>query len=258
MAYLIRYGEIGLKGLNRPFFENKLVGNIRLMIGDEKARIKKARGRIILDTENDASEKLKMVFGITSFSIAEKCESEKLNDLVLDLVKDKKFETFRITANRINKDFPKTSDQIARELGKLVFDKLGKKVSLEKYDLNINIEIIDAAYVFFDRVECCGGLPVGVEGRVIALIETRKGAEAAKGVMRRGCDVIPVAFKKQNIDDINEYLPRKKELIIIKNIKEVDGIAEKEDARALVVEDGLEDLKNYDIKLAVLRPLCFD
>ncbi len=256
--YLVRYGEIGLKGLNRSYFENKLVGNIRAIIGESNARIKRVWGRIILETETDVSEKLKKVFGIVSFSIAEKCVPEELEEFVIGLVKKRKFETFRISANRIDKEFPKKSDQIARELGKLVAEKLNKKVSLEKYDLNINVEIIDYAYVFFDKIECFGGLPAGVEGKVIVLIESKNGTEAAKRVMRRGCDVIPVAFKNQNVDEINKYLPRKKELEIISSIKEIDGIAGREDARALVVEDRFDGLKDYDTELAVLRPLCFD
>jgi thiamine biosynthesis protein ThiI len=258
MIYIIRYGEIGLKGLNRPYFENKLIGNIKLIVGDPTARLKKIRGRVVLETEDDVSEKLKKVFGIVSFSRAEKFRPEELNERIIELVRNKKFDTFRISANRIDKDFPRTSDQIARELGALVVEKLGKKVSLKEYDLNINVEIIDSAYVFFDKIEGLGGLPVGVEGKVIVLIESNKGADAAKLIMKRGCDIIPAAFKRQNIEDINEYLPRKKELIIIKDIKKVDEIAEREDARALVVEDSFERLKEYNTKLAVLRPLCFE
>ena len=256
--YIIRYGEIGLKGLNRPFFENKLISNIKAVIDDKTAKITKKPGRIIIETENNISEQLKRVFGIVSFSIAERCEFDRLNDFIIEKIKNKKFETFRITANRINKRFPKTSEDLAREIGAFVVEKLGKKVSLKEYDLNVQIEIIDSAYVFFDRVQCLGGLPVGVEGKSIVLLETKNGIEAAKRVMKRGCDIIPTSFKKINIDEINDYLPVKKELIIIKDASEIDKIAVKQDARALVVEDFFDNLKDYQTKLAVLRPLAFD
>jgi len=257
MYYLIRYGEIALKGLNRPFFENKLASNIRAIAG-ESLKIKRERGRIIIESEKDISENLKKVFGIVSFSIAYKTDFENMNDFVLNLAKNKKFKTFRITANRINKGYKKNSNEIAKELGSLIVEKLKKKVSLEKYDLNINVELVDGAYVYFDRVECFGGLPVGVEGKVIVLIETKKGIEAAKRVMRRGCDVIPVAFKKTDISEINEYLPNKKEIRIIKEVQEIEELANNKNARALVVEDSLEDIKDYETGLLVLRPLAFD
>jgi len=256
MHYLVRYGEIGLKGLNRPFFENKLVSNIRAICG-EKIEIKKIRGRIIICSEADISESLKKVFGIVSFSAAEKADFESLNEKVLGLVGNKNFETFRVTANRINKDFPKTSDEINREIGALVAERMGKKVSLKNFDLNIQIEIIDSAYVFFEKVECFGGLPVSTEGRAVVLIETEKGIEAAKRVMKRGCDVIPVAFSDFDISEINELLPRKKELKIIKHQNEIEQIAKEADARVLVVEDTFNNLKEYNVGIAVLRPMAF-
>jgi len=258
MHYLIRYGEIGLKGLNRPFFENKLISNIRAIINDKDARITKKQGRLILEAGKDVSERLKHVFGIVSFSIAEKVDFDRLNDFVIEKIKNKKFETFRVTVNRINKSFPKTSEDLAREIGAYVVEKLNKKVSLKEYDLNVRIEIIDSAYVFFDRTECYGGLPVGVEGKVIVLIQTKKGIEAAKRVMKRGCDIIPLSFKRFDLAELNEYLPIKKEIAIIKDTKEIDEIAKKENAKALVVEDSFENLEDYDVKIAVLRPLAFD
>lgn len=258
MIYIIRYGEIGLKGQNRPFFENKLISNIKSAIADRNAKIWRIQSRIMVETDTDVSEKLKRVFGIVTFSVAERCEPDKLYDFVLDLVKNKKFETFRITANRLEKRFKKNSIQIAMELGQLVGERLNKKVSLNDYDLNINIEIIDYAYVFFEKVECEGGIPTGVEGKVVVLVESKRGIEAAKRIMRRGCEVIPVSLKDVDISGINDYSPNKNKLIIIKNLKEVDEIAEIENARALVVEDNFSNLKDYKTKLPVLRPLCFD
>ena len=43
---LIRYGEIHLKGLNRPFFENKLINNIKFAVRGMNASVKREQGRI--------------------------------------------------------------------------------------------------------------------------------------------------------------------------------------------------------------------
>ncbi len=257
MHYLIRYGEIGLKGLNRPFFENKLVENIRLISNEKEARITRKRGRIIVESEKDISESLKKVFGIVSFSIAEKVRFERLNEKIIEMVKNKEFETFRITASRLKKEYPKDSNQIAEEIGDSVREKLNKKVDLENFDLNIQIEIIDSAYVFFEKTECLGGLPVSTEGKVAVLLETERGIEAAIRMMKRGCDVVPFAFNDFDISEINQYMPNKREITKIRNIKEIEDIAKEKEAKALAVEDSFDDLKDYDVDLAVLRPVVF-
>lgn len=255
MHYIIRYGEIGLKGQNRGFFENKLIDNIRALCGDIK--VNRLRGRVIIESGDDISDKLKNVFGIVSFSIAEKVDFSQLNEKVLESIKDKKFEKFRVTVNRIDKSFPAKSNDLARDIGALVVDKFDKKVDLENYDLNIEIELLDTAYLFFEKIRCFGGLPVGTEGKVLLLIESEQGIEAAKRVMRRGCDVIPLAFGEFDISELNSYSPEKKDLKIIKEIGDAEKIAVIEDAKALVVEDNFRDIKDYDVSIAVLRPLVF-
>ena len=57
MFYLVRYGEIGLKGLNRNFFENKLVKNIKSAVArkTENFNILKKQGRIIVEADKDIS-----------------------------------------------------------------------------------------------------------------------------------------------------------------------------------------------------------
>ena len=257
MHYLIRYGEIGLKGKNRPFFERKLIDNIKKQVSDKTAKITKTRGRVIVETDKDISEELRYVSGIVSFSQAVKISISDINDKVIDLIKDKEFESFRITVNRVNKDIDVNSNKLAADTGALVVEKMEKKVDLENFDINISIELIDDAYIFFEKDEGLGGLPVSTEGKVIVFIETEKGIEAAKKVMKRGCDVIPVSLDEIDISEINKYSPNRKELIMIKNIGEINGIAKERDARAVVVEDSLEELKDYDLTIPVLRPLVF-
>jgi len=258
MLYIIRYGEIGLKGLNRPFFENKLVDNIRCSVGKKTNNFKilKKQGRIILEAEDDVSENLKRVFGIVNFSTAEKASSyEELKEIVLRLVKAKKFETFRVTASRTNKDFQKTSEEVARELGALIAENTGKRVDLKNFDLNAQIEISDCFYVFFEKIGCLGGLPVGVEGKVVCFIESTEGFAAAFLAMKRGCEVIFAAPRDFDFSKISLFSPRELKFIKIRAFGGIEKIAKEENARAVAVQDRIENIKEYKTSLFVMRPL---
>ena len=75
-------------------------------------------------------------------------------------------------------------------------------------------------------------------------------------MMKRGCFVIPVSLKKTDIDLIEKFAyGYEPELIIIKNIKELDKIAKEHNAKAVVVGQTLENFKELKLKTMVLRPL---
>lgn len=257
---IVRYSEISLKGDNRIVFERKLIDNIEDYLKKNKInydKIERLRGRIIIFTEQKL-DCLKYVFGVSSFSPALVLEPEikEIEKAVSKLAENRKFKTFRVSAQRLNKNFPLTSPEIERTIGSFVCEKLSKKVSLKNFDLEIGIEILDYAYVFTEKVKGLNGLPVGVEGKVISLIEDENSLLASLLMMKRGCFVIPVSLKKTDIDLIKKFAYGfEPELIIIKNIKEIDKIAEKHDAKAVVVGQTLESFKELKLKAMVLRPL---
>ena len=257
---IIRYSEIGLKGKNRIVFEKKLIDNIKDCLEKNKIsykKIERLRGRIIIFAEQELNC-LKYVFGISSFSSALKLEPDvnEIEKAIVLIIKNKKFKTFRISAQRLNKDFSLTSPEIERTIGSFVCEKLNKKVSLKNFDLEIGIEILDNAYVFTERVKGLNGLPVGIEGKVISLIENKNSLLASLLMMKRGCLVILVSLKKTDINLIEKFAYGfEPELIIIKNIKELDKIAKEHDANAVVVGQTLESFKELELKTMVLRPL---
>jgi len=257
---IVRYSEIGLKGNNRIVFERKLIDNIKDCLKKNKTKhekIQRPRGRIIIFTDQKL-DCLKYVFGISSFSSALVLEPEikEIEKAVSKLAENKKFKTFRISAQRLNKDFSLTSPEIEKRIGSFVCEKLNKKVSLKEFDLEIGIEILDYAYVFIERIKGLNGLPVGIEGKIVSLIEDKNSLLASLLVMKRGCSVIPVSMKKTDIDLIKKFAYGfEPELIIIKNIKEIDKIAKEHDAKAVVVGQTLESFKELKLKAMVLRPL---
>lgn len=77
---LVRYGEIGLKGKNRPAFENRLVESVRRALdGDGQASVRREYGRIVVDFKGNpipewAIDRLQSVFGVVSVSPAKAVE----------------------------------------------------------------------------------------------------------------------------------------------------------------------------------------
>lgn len=246
--YIIRYAEIGLKGKNRRQFEKKLVDNIKKEIKDKglKPQIKRVQSRILLEVEKEFD--LKKIFGISSYSpcIQIKAELKEMSSAALALVKKNiraKTKTFRITARRITKEFPFSSPEINKKLGAFIIKKTSLKVDLERPDLDLGIEIIgDAAFIFSKIFPGPGGLPVGVEGRVLFLVSEedlidKKFVLAAFLMRRRGCSVITLGSS------------------LISNLKEAEKVAETFRCRALIVADTLKSLKDYPVNIPVLRPL---
>ena len=257
---IVRYSEISLKGNNRIVFEKKLIDNIRDCLKKNKVnyeKIERLRGRIIIFTEQKL-DCLKYVFGISSFSPALVLEPEikEIERAVSKLAKTKKFRSFRVSAQRLNKDFSLTSPEIEKRIGSFVCEKFNKKVSLKEFDLEIGIEILDKAYVFTERIKGLNGLPVGIEGKVISLIENENSLLASLLMMKRGCSLIPVSLKKTDIKLVEKFAYGfEPELIIIKNIDELDNIAKENNARAVVLGQTFESFKELKLRTMVLRPL---
>ncbi len=226
--YLLRYDEVILKGKNRPFFENKLIENIKSMakLKNYKIDVIKKHTRIILngEFENDFPSK---IFGIRNYSpvIEVDADIDKIKQEINKLIKNINFNTFRINARRITKDFPMKSIEINQILGKYVKDEFNKTVNLENYDLEIGIEFIkDKAYIYTKTYKGLGGLPYGIEGKVLSLISGGIDSPvAAFLVMKRGADLTFIHYKttdeilkkvKKLVDVLNTYAPKTLELIV--------------------------------------------
>ena len=197
---LIRYGEIGLKGGNRQFFERKLVENIRSSLDKnlvEYNTVKRIQGRYIIETNDDkALNTLKNVFGTVSHSPALKTSHEKMVEEAIRLVKEKKPNTFRITSRRLDKTMETTSQIMNTDIGAKVVEETGCKVKLKQPDLDIGIDVTKKdAYIYTKTIKGLGGLPVGVSARVICLHSGGIDSPVAAWLMmKRGCNVTLLHF----------------------------------------------------------------
>ncbi len=179
---IIRYGEIVLKGLNRRFFEDKLLGQVRKALNNlGKLKVYKKHSRIYVDVgnynEDDIIERVKKIFGIVSISPANKIpvDMDIIKDTALRELEDvknrKSVRTFKIETRRADKTFPIKSPDVSRKVGAHVLHNTpGVSVDVHSPDVTINIEIRNYAYVYNRVVDGHGGLPLGTNGKAMLLL----------------------------------------------------------------------------------------
>jgi len=179
---LIRYGEIALKGGNRPFFEKMLLRNIKEALRGLGANdVVFQRGRYFVKIAPQhtyaAIQKLQKVFGIVSLSPVQAAplELEAIKRQALQLLREQYREpglTFKVASRRANKRFPCTSPELSSSVGAALLDGgLQVKVDLHNPDVVIHIEIREKdAYLFSRSLPGPGGLPVGVACRGLLLL----------------------------------------------------------------------------------------
>ncbi|AIF69389.1 thiamine biosynthesis protein ThiI [Palaeococcus pacificus DY20341] len=205
---IVRYGEIGTKSAQtRRWFENILVNNIREALVSEEVDYKKIeakKGRIFVKTNKAEKgvEILKRVFGIVSLSPATEvdAELEKINKTALTLFRKRKRKLeleepkFRVTVRRITKEFPLKTPELQAKVGEFILEKEPSQVDLHDYDIEIGIELMDGkAYIFTEKIRGFGGLPIGTQGKVVALLSGGIDSPVATFLMmKRGCEVIPL------------------------------------------------------------------
>lgn len=204
MKVLIHYNEIALKGKNRKFFEDKLVDNIRISLKGLSKEVKRTYGAVFAELKPKADiaevkEKLQKIFGIAYFVITEECDADikKIEKKTLQMLKDKKFKTFRIETKRSDKQFPLDSQEISIRLGGLVLDNFsGIKVDLRHPELTVFVEISPkGAFIYFEKIQGVGGMPVGCGGKAVALLSGGIDSPvAAWRIMKRGVNTIFVHF----------------------------------------------------------------
>ena len=204
---LVHYGEVGLKGQNRPRFINTLVRNIQNRLAGLDVHLDHKRsGRLVFRMGPNArweqvADRLRTVFGIAYFARAWRVplDMEALEQAVLAHLPRKKGVTFAVRARRAHKDFPLNSMEINRRLGAAVLRHTDWKVNLDQPDIPIHVEVLyREIFFYFDKVPGPGGLPVGVSGTVVNLLSGGIDSPvAAWRMLKRGCDVINVHFHGQ-------------------------------------------------------------
>ena len=203
-VFIVHYGEVGLKGKNRSFFENRLVRNIRQALeGTEYADVRRIHGRLLvtLSTNADIPEiqrRLGAVMGIAHFELCRVTEQnmEAIKDGALEWIQGHEFQTLKVETRRANKQFPLTSPEISADVGGHLLKHTGARADMHHPDLVCWIEIVEkSAYIYTDKIRGVGGLPVGASGKVLVMLSGGIDSPvAAWRMMKRGAKAIFVHF----------------------------------------------------------------
>lgn len=206
---LVRYAELGLKAPRaRARFEARLRTNLQRAFDRAgiPAVLERERGRMFAETPDPhkATEVGAKVFGIASMSPVVTVQAA-LPVIAASLAEYAEQvvtvpgRTFAVRARREGVH-PFSSRDVAVAAGDAVRRRLeaGRKpatVDLDDPDHEFHVEVRDQrAYLFHEKVAGPGGLPVGSEGLVVAVLEDAASLLAAWLVMRRGAEVAPLLF----------------------------------------------------------------
>ena len=201
---LVHYGELALKGLNRPYFEKKLIENMgKALAVQEHGKIRKLQGRILIELNeksdvNEITKALKRVFGIAWFALCFITEADKENikKCIRGKIKLESGEKVKVSTTRADKTLPFTSMDLNRELGEYLVKNLDAKISMKEPQKEIFVELVNGkAYIFVEKIRGLYGLPVGVSGKVLHLLSGGIDSPVAAWLlMKRGCEVDFIHF----------------------------------------------------------------
>ena len=201
---LVHYHELGLKRGNRPLFLRHLARNLRRATSDlGPLNVRQVSGRVLLELDSHehpeaVRDRVRRVCGVASVSLASRVAStvDAMKAAIERQIEGRAFASFRISARRAFKTYPMTSVELNRELGRFVVERTGARVDLHHGELEIHVEVMPAeTFVYADRMEGPGGLPVGASGAVAALLSGGIDSPvAAWRMMKRGCRVLFVHF----------------------------------------------------------------
>jgi tRNA uracil 4-sulfurtransferase len=210
-ALVAHYHEVGLKGRNREFFEEALVRNLkRALRGTGYKRARRMFGRILVEFQDgspvvEAAGRAARVFGVAYVGSGRTVEPDMdaIATTALDLIRRESFESFSVRARRSYSAFTSTSHDINVHVGQHIKDATGARVDLGNPDATAHIELFGkTGIVFCRRTPGPGGLPVGVSGRLLALLSGGIDSPvAAWRMMRRGAEVELVHFHGQPFTD---------------------------------------------------------
>ncbi|MBQ2834827.1 MAG: tRNA 4-thiouridine(8) synthase ThiI [Clostridia bacterium] len=173
---LVRYGEVFLKGQNRPYFMRKLVEHVRHAVSEVGGHVWLSDGRIYVSDYTDQEEAIRRVsrvFGIHSVSPAIEMEKDNFEAICEQAAKmmSVKTGTFKVLAKRSDKRYPMDSPAIMREAGGYILEHVPHlSVDVNHPDHEITIEIRAQAYLSVDRVMGVNGMPMGTNGKACLLL----------------------------------------------------------------------------------------
>ncbi len=181
--FLLKLGEIVLKGANRRTFEETLKKNVRRTVSHFGAfKVYIMQSTVYVEPQSEdcdldgAWEACGHVFGVSSMCRCRACgkDLDAIYQAVVDYLGDELSvqKSFKVESKRSDKSFPLNSIQISQEIGGRLAEAFPQvAVDVHKPSYVVNVEVRDfAAYIHGPAQPGAGGLPTGTGGRAAVLL----------------------------------------------------------------------------------------
>lgn len=200
------YGELALKGKNRGSFETNIKQRIKNKIEKYNAKLINDLSKLYVYIEDNSNVEnlisdLKKVFGINNMNFSIICDSKKesIEEKILEIANElykNGARTFKVEVNRANKEFDVNSMEFAKKLGAhILINTEFKNVSMKNPDVLISLDLREKTYIYTEKINCYGGMPLGSAGRGISLISGGIDSPVASFLMtKRGLKLDFVTF----------------------------------------------------------------
>lgn len=208
--FIVRCGEVALKGMNKPYFERMLAERIRKLLKRkfEDFEVKRHEGLIFVRANKqykkaEIIKEISKVFGVASISPAMEAESnldaigEAAVAYMKDVMEERGIQTFKVKAKRADKNFPVQSPEIGRIIGaKVLIGCKVLKVDVNQPDCLLFVDVRqDKSYIYQDKIPGFGGLPLGTNGKGMTLLSGGIDSPVATWMMaKRGMLIEAVHF----------------------------------------------------------------
>lgn len=207
--FIVRCGEVALKGLNKPYFERMLAERIRKLLKKfDGCEVKRHEGLIFVRAEKkykkqEIIKEISKVFGVASISPAIEVESnmdaisEAAISYMHEVIEERGIKTFKVKAKRADKNFPVASPEIGRMVGaKVLVGCKVLKVDVHNPDCLLFVDVRQGtSYIYQDKISGFGGLPLGTNGKGMSLLSGGIDSPVATWMMaKRGMLIEAIHF----------------------------------------------------------------
>lgn len=212
--FIVRCGEVALKGMNKPYFERMLLDRIKKLLKKfDGVKAYRHEGLIFVRADKELNpgtegkqailKEIGKVFGVASISPAMECEStmedigQTAVEYMMEAIEERGVKTFKVNAKRADKNFPVKSPDISRQIGAAVLKGCKVlKVDVHNPDVKLFVDVRhDKSYVYQDKIPGFGGLPLGTNGKGMSLLSGGIDSPVATWMMaKRGMMIEAIHF----------------------------------------------------------------
>ncbi len=198
---LVRYGEIYLKGLNRPYFLKALVSRVKEAVGPAGGKVWLKDARIFVGDIRDMDDCVRRVTKV--FGVHSVCPAVRLGKADFEAICAQAAAmmagltgTFKVEARRSDKRYPLDSPEINAQVGGYILARCpGLRVDVHHPDHVMSVEIRDEAYLYVQVIPGAGGMPVGTGGKAALLLSGGIDSPVAGYMIaKRGVELCAVHF----------------------------------------------------------------